>query len=82
MATAKKQKKPAKACECVEQVNEQLKERGAAITRLMQFDFTKGVAGMSPPVIAMHKIGSHKSRKPLPTLCAAYCPFCGKKYPE
>lgn len=73
-------KKPAMPCDCADQVNEQLKERGAALVRHIQFDFGRKSASLSPPVITLQKTG--KSRKRLMTLYAAHCPFCGKKYPE
>lgn len=68
-------------CNCLEQVQEQLKEHNTTIVQSLQINFKTGKGSLSNPRIAVQKINS-KSKKPaIPILCA-HCPFCGKKYPE
>jgi len=76
-----KKKKPATRCNCVEQVNEQLKPMNAKITQNLRMNFATREASMSSPSIVLHKIDS-KLKKPLPTVLVAFCPFCGTKSPE
>lgn len=74
----KKPAKSEKSCDCVKQLNEQLKERNCAITQEMLFDFSKHVGEMSGPSIRLHKLESGK-RGSVPVLFCRFCPFCGKE---
>jgi hypothetical protein len=79
---AKKKGVEVKGCNCVEQVNAQLKERNVALTTSILMDFGKGKASVSPPQLMAHKIDSDKKKTKVPVIFAMFCPFCGKKYPE
>ena len=80
-ATAKKCS-ATKECKCREQVNKQLSEKfGAGLTCKTVVNFKTGKMRPSPPLLMVDN-DDPKSRKPLPTIMCAYCPFCGKKYPK
>jgi len=81
MAAKKKAATKAKPCKCVEQVNKQLAPLNAKVTQSLLLNLAAKRGEMSAPLIELHKIDSLQ-RKPLPTLFAAYCPFCGKKIPD
>ena len=72
--------KKATKCNCVNEVNEKLKDigSGAKLVQHMEFDFKAGKASMSGPCIEVCKINK-ASRKKLPTVMCSYCPFCGIK---
>lgn len=69
-----------KECDCVTQVQEKLGKEGLKLNRSMQFDFAKGTASLGPPELSVGRVG--KSKKKLPIVLCAFCPFCGTKYPE
>lgn len=75
-----KAKPKSKECKCIEQVNELLKDQNAAIAQNFLFA-NSGSINMSPPFIRLEK-SDPKKRSSLPNVLCAYCPFCGKKYPE
>lgn len=82
--TAKK--KPSRSqfvgCNCIDQANAQLKERGYAIATTFLFCTGGGRTSVkvSPPLVAIRKIdGAKRSRKGPPSLICSYCPFCGVK---
>jgi hypothetical protein len=77
-----KRAKLPKACDCVEQVNKQLAKRNAALDTSLLMNFATMQASISPPRIQLRKVDSTRKRDRLPTLFAAYCPFCGKKVSE
>lgn len=82
MATKAAKKKPAaKRCRCAQLVNRRLERNNARLYQPMHIDFDKGKAGLLGPALLLEKIDSTK-RKELPTVACAYCPFCGKRYPE
>ena len=64
------------ACKCIEKTNEALKEHNAELDTSFKFNFKTGKAPIVLPV-ALRK--RSPSRKPLPTLMATFCPFCGKR---
>lgn len=64
-------------CNCIEQLNEQLRPMNAAIDVLMMFDF-KERSGSLVMQIPLRKIDSTK-RKPLPSIAVTFCPVCGKR---
>ncbi len=76
-----KKKTAKKGCYCVEQINKQLVPHGAKLQQdlMMSFKENRGTASMSPPRITLVKLDSNNSKKPLRSLYASFCPFCGKK---
>lgn len=66
-------------CNCIEQINEQLKSQGAEITQRLMLAQDMGDISVSPPVIETRWIGKKPRGKKLPVLLASYCPFCGEK---
>jgi hypothetical protein len=67
-------------CTCIEQVAPQLRELNAELDIPLQINFTTMRGSASQPLLAVRKINS-RGKKP-PCIPCAYCPFCGKKYPE
>jgi hypothetical protein len=65
-------------CDCVEKMNELLKEKNGKIAQ--GFQYSKGGLTLLPTFVSTEKIESRK--KAPPTVVANYCPFCGEKYPE
>lgn len=70
-------------CTCIEQCNEQLKEKGenTAIDVPLRINFATGTSYPPQCCIAVVKRDT-KNRKKTITLLAAYCPMCGRKYEE
>jgi len=70
-------------CGCRSRVNKDLAEMNARIADGFLFTHTGPLARMdlAPPTIVLEKIDARKRGK-LPNLLAAFCPFCGEKYPE
>lgn len=76
-----KAEKPTGSCNCIDQVNAQLRGSNAKLSQGLQIDFKTGKSSMSPPMLVAEKIDS-KIKKRLPSLLCSFCPFCGSKYPE
>jgi hypothetical protein len=76
-----KDKDTTDTCGCMAEIDKQLVAHNAHIDRRLMMNFKTGKASMSPPVIQLSKLVTAK-KKSLPTLFAAYCPFCGKQYKE
>jgi hypothetical protein len=65
-------------CNCVKRLNEALAPKNGRIVMAMQI--TENLNLLSRLCIATEKLDKSK-RKPVPTLVANYCPFCGEKPP-
>ena len=63
-------------CNCIEALNEKLKESDACVSS--GFQFKDGEAQTIEPFIAIERI-KKGSRKKLPTVLCNYCPICGEK---
>lgn len=70
-----------KGCDCLKQVQEELKPHNARVVRSMQVNLSNNTCGMSPPKLVLEKLDSKNRGKLLSVFCV-YCPFCGKKYPD
>lgn len=76
----KNHKKPiSKNCDCFEQLQKDLNEKGLEFHRDMYIDFGAGKARMSRPLIRVNKTVS-RSRVRVPSIECEHCPFCGEKY--
>jgi hypothetical protein len=64
-------------CDCIEKLNEQLKERNTRIVMPISFS-SKGLSTLLGPIIATEKADPTNRKKPV-KLMASYCPFCGEK---
>lgn len=73
-------------CDCAKQVDEKLKDDGLRLDRSLQINFATKTSGLSTPLLQMAWIGGKKPKgsklRRMPVMTCAYCPFCGKKYPE
>jgi hypothetical protein len=69
--------KQAKECNCIEQVNDQLKPYNTRVVRELSLNFTTGKSRMLL-LIPTEKIDS-KKRGHAKTVVAAHCPVCGKR---
>ena len=69
-----------KECECIKQVDEQLKPHGIKVKRHMTMNFKTGEASMSQPSIEVEK--TNRKRGKTPPVFVSYCPFCGVKVPS
>jgi len=76
----KRAKKASKGCECIKQVDEQLKQHGIKVKRHLQMNFKSGDASMSPPSIEVEKLNGKRGKTP--PVFVSYCPFCGVKVPS
>lgn len=63
-------------CECRDKLNEKLKEANGRLANA--FQITEGNNLRLRYVIQTEKLDKTK-RKPVPTVVANYCPFCGEK---
>jgi hypothetical protein len=68
-------------CDCIEQVDSQLREQGACIHRAILISGSAHDLHVSPPTITVEWIGDKPRGKSLPVLMARCCPFCGEAYP-
>lgn len=81
-AAAKKKKPAAKECDCFAQVQAELKQYNTKLRQDFFFDMKKMAATRSTrPLLVTEKIDTNKKKPPKKEVFAAYCPFCGKKYP-
>lgn len=64
-------------CDCVEKLNESLKEKNGRIETALQMSNNMGSATIRV-LVATEKIDS-KQRTPVPRVAASFCPFCGEK---
>ncbi len=86
VSMAKKKKvATSKPCICLEAVQKKLsfqteKHCGARIVTAFIMNFKSNTLRESPPALLLEKINPKASRKPLPTVVCAFCPFCGKRY--
>lgn len=71
----------AKACNCIDQVNDQLKPEGFRVRRCFTINVATQRAGMGPPELVVERCGK-PSRKKIPSILCSFCPVCGTKYPE
>ena len=63
-------------CECIDKINEQLKERNTEISTA--FSFSDDMSKMDGVIlVATHKIDRSKRGKPI-LANANFCPFCGR----
>ena len=69
-------------CDCITQVQEQLKPEGLQLKRPMEFNLKAGIGRMGPPLLMVERTASSKSKKKIPMIPCAFCPFCGTKYPD
>lgn len=74
--------KPESGCNCIEQINEHLKERKAEIAQRLMLSNQMSDISVSPPIIATQWIGKKPRGEKLPVIMASYCPFCGEKYED
>lgn len=68
-------------CGCLSKVNAALKKKGENTRVDSVLIFAVGT-GLSVSIPRLATIKAEKSRKRMRTIVPAYCPFCGKKYPE
>lgn len=61
-------------CNCIEKVNEKLKERNAMVNSSINLLNPSAAERVAIQVLALQK------SKSVPNLFATYCPFCGEKY--
>lgn len=61
-------------CNCINLVNEVLKEKNACLVSTISFSANPSRVGL------MIEKYDPKKRGRLPTVAANYCPFCGEKY--
>ena len=65
-------------CNCANEVNEQLAERGANTRLAFAFQITKDMGLIDRLLVGVEKVDKAK-RKPPMAVCASFCPFCGTK---
>lgn len=75
-------KKATKGCDCLVQVQEQLKPHGIALETELFVNFTTGKGGVRGPLLRVKKRSDAPKGTKLRTLTCAYCPFCGKETKE
>ena len=63
-------------CDCVKQMDERLAQNNGRIAVALQV--TEDMGLRSRLCVATEKLDKTK-RKPVPTVMANYCPFCGEK---
>ncbi len=63
-------------CDCMKQVNEKLASHNARLATGFQMTADMGIKMRL--LLATEKLDK-KKRKPVPTVTASYCPFCGTK---
>lgn len=79
MATKQTRTKLTAQCDCVDLVNDQLKEFNAALPTELAMNFKTGAARFVLTIpLRKRDSGSRKPLKHNKVVCA-YCPFCGKK---
>lgn len=67
-------------CNCMQSVNESLKERNSKLS--ISFCLSSGLSKMDAlPIIATEKLQS-KVRGSATIVIPTFCPFCGTKYPR
>lgn len=71
----------AKKCKCLAACQKKAREQGFQFVSKPCIDFKAGKVGMAGPFLMVEKCDGFPKRKPLPTVCCAFCPFCGKKQP-
>lgn len=67
-------------CGCVKKVDEQLRKSGLRVIQAIMISPDMGELS-SAIVIATERLDP-RSRKPVPKLTAAFCPFCGTRRGE
>jgi hypothetical protein len=67
-------------CECVKKVDEQLRKNGLRVAQAILI--SPDMSQLSSAVIIATERLDPRSRKPVPKLTAAFCPFCGTKTGE
>ena len=65
-------------CDCVEKLNEKLKERNTKISVSLSWSAENGIGSLANPIIVTEKADNANRKKPV-RLLASYCPFCGEK---
>lgn len=68
-------------CECVDKLNEQLKEHNTRIVIPIMLNKKTLDFASANTLVVTEKVDSAKRGKPL-KVSASYCPFCGKKYEQ
>lgn len=63
-------------CDCVKRFDDALAPHNGRIA--MEIQVTKDMSLLARLCIATEKLDKSK-RKPVPTVMASYCPFCGEK---
>lgn len=63
-------------CECRQKMDEKLKDANGRLAIAMQV--TKDMDLVARYCVETEKLDKSK-RKPVPTVVASYCPFCGEK---
>jgi len=63
-------------CDCMKQVNEKLASHNGRLATGFQMTADMGIKMRL--LLATEKLDK-KKRKPVPTVTASYCPFCGTK---
>jgi hypothetical protein len=61
-------------CDCINKINEKLKERNTELIVALSLSNKSDTV-----VISTGKVDSKKRGKPI-NMLPAYCPFCGRKY--
>lgn len=74
------------ACDCIEQMNNALSAKGrhceVSVPHLLIIKGGESFFATGRPEIAMCFTEGKKRGEKLPVICAAFCPFCGRKYLE
>lgn len=67
-------------CNCMERVNEKLKERNTKLS--VSFCLSRDLSEMDAmPMIQVEKVDRKLRTKPI-SVIPTFCPFCGVKYPR
>ena len=68
-------------CNCIEEVNKQLKEMGKNTQLDIPISLNMGKGKFNAPTVIIKtvKLDSSKRQKPI-SIMPSFCPFCGEKY--
>jgi hypothetical protein len=81
MSVKAKKQTTNEGCNCLEQVQEYLKPDNTQLRQDLMFSMKSMSAARSTRVFVETRKIDTKIKKAKKEVFAAYCPFCGKKYP-
>lgn len=67
------------ACNCVEEVNEKLKERNTRLSQALMFS-KKGRENNPDLMLQTEQIETGRGKQKAVSMFLTFCPFCGVKY--